>query len=475
MTRIVGAYVCPRGVFIAECRLKRAGLQVQRAFEIFARLESPQEAAGQLNRLLSQAGISHGRLALAIRGFGMVHHVLAFPPATDDVLGAIVDREIRRLEPELRDPVVAWIRLPPETADPAEQPQILATAISQDVIGGFARPIEAAGHSLEHVTVLPAAMYRLAEEFLPADETSALIAALPDGPFLGFCLGGAMRLMIEPPVRPEDPLPDAAAVAEEVELGTVFARQQFRGARVAGATLVSSPESFDDLQSAVVARLAIPVGRLALPDLNAGAVAAVGAVLDSRAQSAVALAGRTARHDTESAPALHLASLASIAVAALVGLWTVLGAYEARRASQDLSAARRQIDAESRRIIPVQETAEQRRFVRDALAAIEAAAGDRRALLAGLTSVAAAVTGPVRLDSILVERARGKWRADIGGTVLGSTSGHAVQALNDFYRELPRRVAVDSLALGQLYYADTTGGSLVHFRISFDLPDRRPD
>jgi hypothetical protein len=460
-------------VFIAECRQRRDGLEVLRTADAFTRIESPQEGASQLNRVLAQAGIKRAHVALAVRGFGLVHHHLTFPPATDAVLGSIVDREMRRLEPDLADPVTAWIRLPPEGTDEPEQAQVLAAAIARDVVTAMERSLEAAGHTLEHFTALPAAMHRLAEEFLPVSETTALVAQLPDGPFLGFSVAGAVRLIIEPPVPAEDPLPDSTAVAEETELGAVFVRQQFHGELVAKATLVASPESYTELEEAIGTRLGIPVSRLAVQDLNAGAIAAVGAVLDARAQRSVALGGNTVREAKMTSPALQLGATASLAIAALVGLWAVLGAWDARRLASDLRVARAAIDNESRRLIPATETAEQRKLVRDAMTAIEGAAGDRNALLRGLTSVADAVTGPIRIDSILVSRGGTGWRTGIGGTVFGATSGHAVQALNDFYRALPRRIAVDSLALEHMFYVDTLGGSVVHFQITFGLAGRK--
>ncbi len=81
----------------------------------------------------------------------------------------------------------------------------------------------------------------------------------------------------------------------------------------------------------------------------------------------------------------------------------------------------------------------------------------------------------MRIDSIRVEREGDGWTAQIGGTVLGVTSGLAVQALADFYRDLPRRSNISSLTLKQMFYADTTGGLLVHFQISFGLPGRKSD
>lgn len=473
MSNVVGAYICPRGVFVVECRHRRTGVEVLRTTEAFARLESPQEASTQLVRALAQLGLKRARVAVVVRGFGAVHHILSLPPAVDAVLGSVVDREIRRLEPDLAAPRTAWVRLAAESTLELDQPQVLAGAMSGDVLEAFTGPIEAAGHVVEHVTLLPAAMHRLAAEFTAADVTTALIAQLPDGPYLGFTLGGAVRLVIEPPVRPEDPLPDAPAIAEELELGIVFVRQQFRGAQVGRAALICSTDSASDLESAIGARLELPMNRIAVQQLGPGAVAAFGAVLDARAPGALALTGRVRPVEASVSPALQVLASATAAVAGLVGIWALTTAWQSRSNASELGTLRARIEQESRSIAPAQETAEHRKLVRDALAAIRAVSGDRDALLRGLTSIATGVAGPVRIDSIRVERRGDGWNAEIGGTVLGVTSGHAVQALADFYRELPRRSEISSLTLKQMYYADTTGGLLVHFQLSFGLPGRR--
>ena len=67
MSRIVGAYACPRGVFGVECRVRRDGLEVLQSFEVHAPLDTPIEAAAQLNHALSDAGIRGAEIALAVR------------------------------------------------------------------------------------------------------------------------------------------------------------------------------------------------------------------------------------------------------------------------------------------------------------------------------------------------------------------------------------------------------------------------
>lgn len=478
MSRVVGVYVCPRGVFGVECRRHSAGMEVLRSFDAHGRLESVQEAVLQLGRALAQHDIKGADLAVTVRGFGVGHHVLSFPRAADAVLDQIIAREVRRLEPQMADPVVAWTRLADDDSPGAEQDQadVLAAAVPQAVATEFTTAIRAAGHSLSHLTVLGVAMHRLAEEFVPAAGTTALVAQLPDGPFIGFLVDGAIRLAVEPPVNQEDALPDASALAEEAELGTVFVRQQFRGAQVTHASVIASNESYPELESAFAARLDVPIARLPLTGVSPGGVAAFGAVLDARSRHSVALGGRTAEQRSgQSAPTLHLTAIATLVVAALVGFWALSEALLARSAATALREAQRRIESEYSSFAPARETVERRKLVHDAVAAIREAQGERVALQRSVAAIAGAVPDALVLDSMVLENGPSGWHATMGGTVIGQTSGLAVQSLGGFYRDLSRLASVESLALKQLTYADTSGRSLVRFAVMFGVLTRPRD
>jgi hypothetical protein len=478
LSRIVGAYLCPRGVFGVECQERSKGLEVIRSFESFARISSPVDGIRQLDRALQQHDIKRANLAIAVRGFGAVHHVLAFPQTNDNILDAVVQREVRRLEPQLSDPVVAWMRLAPEegAAEQASQADVLTAALPGDVVRGIAATIEQAGHSLLHLTVLSSAMHRLAEEFLPDTEPAALVCQLPDGPFIGYSLAGAIRLAVEPPVRDEDPLPDAAALSDEAELGALFVRQQFRGAQINQAVAVASDETYADVEAALGVRLMVPITRVPLEALSPGSVAAFGAVLDARAAKPASIAGRLSRRSGGgAATSLQLASTAALVLTTIVGVLALGIAWKARGTAASLREVRRRIEVESSALQPALATTDRRRIVRDAVLALQNAHGDRAALRQSIASIADAVSGPVSLDSIVLRRSEKGWQAALGGMVVGQTSGAAVQSLSGFTTQLGRLASVDSVTLRQLSYADTTGRSLVRFELVFGVTPKERD
>ena len=477
MSRHVGAYLCPRGVSVIEYRATGKGIEVTRSFGHAARIGSERQAADHLLRILQDAGIRKASIALTIRGFGVVHHMLALPPARDEFLSPIVDRELKRLEPQLDDPRIGWMAMPLDPAEMTDAPpqrQVLAAAVPKHVGDAIAAAIHAAGHTLAHFTALPAAAQRLHEQLVPDGSPSALAAPLNDGAFLGFFLGGALRLVVEPPLAEGEHV-DAAAVAEEIELGTMFVRQQFRGAQVARVIIAAPSEMFVGAEAVLNERLGVPVTRLNLEHLSAGALMAFGGVLDARAASPLSLSGGASKQS----PASMLSAVSWVAVllAFAIGAFTVIEAYRARDAYAELQRARQRIDTESFGLSGIRETADQRRLIRDAVATLRLSERDRRELQNGLSTLAGSVQPPISLDSVHLDRGSNGWVSAIAGRVIAESNARSVELLNDFYRDLPRRIGAEELSLGQLTYSDGNSDAgeagSVRFQISFVLPYAR--
>ena len=476
MSHRVGAYLCPRGVSGIEYRVARPGIEVVRSFEVPARIESERQAMEQLFRGLADANIKRAELAITLRGFGSVHHVLPMPPARDELLTPIVEREIRRLEPGLDAPTISWLPLPGDTADIRDGPaqrQVLAAGLPRHVVDAIEAAIRNAGHRLAHLTVLPAAMQRLYEEFVGRAEPTALVAPLRDGAFLGFFLSGATRLVVEPPHAPDEQH-DAAALAEETELGAMFVRQQFRGAQLSSIVIAAPPGSFGDAEQAFAEKLSLPVSRLSTSDLSSGALAALGGVIDSRSRASLGLGTTQGRAGPGRAGGLRSASYAALATAAAVAAFAVYSAYDARSVAGELRAARQRIEQQSFGLASIRQTADQRKLVRDAVALLQVVEDDRRALRESLASLAGAALPPVRLDSLQFDQGPNGWIASVTGRVEGASHGRSVELLHEFYRDLPRKIDVEEMSLDQMEYADgdseTDVNRAVKFRMSFVVP-----
>lgn len=475
MSRQVAAYVCPQGIWAVECRVARAGIEVLRVLSAPATIGTAETAVSQLAGMLQGAGIKRANLFVTLRGFGLVHHVLNLPRARAEILTPVAERELRRLEPQLVAPIVGLVPLPEQDLqnDAATQRQFIVAGAPSDQISAFKQGVRAAGHDLRHLTALPVAMQRLADEFEEMQEAAALVAPLPDGAFLGFLLAGGIRLVVEPPASVGEPL-DPAAIAEEVELGAMFIRQQFRGAQVAHVSVAGSPSDFSELEGPFAEKLGVPVKRLAVRELGAAGLAALGAILDSRSQFPLGFAGRTRdRMASKAQNAMRSAAMGAVFVLVAVAVFTVVEALRARDATNSLQAARRGIEQQTFGLGSIRETAERRRLIRDARAVLRLAAAERRELQEALTAVGSGVVDPVRLDSMVLDVGSTGWIVLLGGSVTASTNGRAVQALNDFYRDLPRRLTVESQSLEQLSYADSSSdvaSPTVRFQLSFVVP-----
>jgi hypothetical protein len=474
---LIGAYVCPHGVFVVECRRSGGGVEITRTLDAPTLLESAIEAADQLNASLASAGIKGAELAVALRGFGVAYHVLQLPPAKDEMLSLIIERELRRLEPQMAASVVSWIPLPAfDAADTDAGPQrsVLAGSAPIDVVQAFERRLRTGGHQLLHVTALPAATQRLFEEFDNGLGSTSVIAPLPDGAFLGFVLNGGLRLIVEPPL-PKDAEHEATVLAEEVELGVMFVRQQFHGAEIDRVTVIGSKDSLADAEATLSGRLGVPAERLAVPDLSAASLAALGAVLDAFSARPLAFAGST-RDRILAGPrtVVESISMAAVLLLAVLGIFTMTQAVRGRQVADELRLTQRRVEQDSFGLAPVRSTATQRKLVRDAAAALRLVADDRIVLQQLLTGIADVVRPPVRVDSLSLTRGDAGWLAMLAGSVSGETSGRAVQTLHDFYGQLPQRISADSLHLDQLVYPDTgavdTGLAIVRFQLSFAIP-----
>ena len=476
----IGAYVCPRGAFAVECAAAAGALEVRRAFGEPYGLRNAEEAAERLVTVLHAAGVTRARVSIAIRGFGVAHHTLQLPPGPDAVLDAVIEREVRRLEPHLTDCVVQWMSLPAiegsltGPAGAAAHRAIFASAAPREVVDALDSRLRAAGHRLEHLTTLPVAAQRVVEQFDSGSGTVATVTALPDGAYIGFSLEGGVRLIVEPPL-PQDAEHEASALAEELELAITFVRQQFRGTSVDRVALLGARPSMAALRDTVTGRLAVPAKQIEGETLPPAALIALGSVIDGGAAHPLSLGGSTrARHQSPAMSRLETASLVAVFVMALAALWAVAETVRTVRAEAALRSAVHRVEQDDFGLAPLRATAEQRRLVSDAIDAVRVASADRAGLQATLSAIAVAMPSPVRIDTLRLAWTDGRWRAVVGGAIESSSNARAVQVLHDVYRELPQRLAMDSLRLDQLAYGDDgadsdAGSGLVRFQVSFAL------
>lgn len=465
----VGAYVCPLGVYLVECRVGSAEVEVRNVLPAPASLRDVNEAAAHLLHTLATAGIRRAGVALVLRGFDVGHHVLSLPSATPRVLAPVIEREVRRLEPKLVDPAIGWTPLPvgPGQSGARPETQILAAAAPRSVVDAFEGQLRAAGHALLHLTAIPAAAQRLHDEFDESDAPGALVVPLPDGAFIGFFVHQAMRLAVEPHLGSN--VPDAVALAEELELGGMFLRQQY-GAAVEHVTIAAPASTLPDADAEVARKVPAAVRRLDVQGLGAAELIALGGILDSRAAHPLSLAGLGGTTRVAGTDAVRIASAVAVAIAVMTAGWTVYEAIQARRSAQELAVVRRRVEQESFGTRPLRETALRRKLMHDANAVVRASNGERLGSARVLAALMNAVPGAIVLDSVHLQRGGDGWAVSMAGSAAAESNARAVQALHEFYRDLPTRVAAEGLALERIRYADSSAAPAVGFQVSFVVP-----
>lgn len=479
---LIGAYVCPRGVYAVEFKRSRRGYAIARSFEATGAIGSFTQAADTLLEALRVADIPRADIAVAIRGFGVAHHVLQLPAAEDAILTPVVEREMRRLEPQSADPVVGWVSLPP-LREPGPEGQnhrsLLAVSAPSALVHAIDQALRGTSHRLLHITALPVGMQRLYEELETGSAAAGIISPLPDGAFLGFALDGALRLVIEPHL-PQDPEHELSALAEEAHLGVLLVRQQFRGAQIDHLSIAGTKHSLRDADEVFAEKLGIPVGRLGVRDLAPAGFAALGAVLDARAATPLSLGGATrARPRVRASASMEHASYAAVAAVLVLAGLTAVEAFRSRDAAEALADARGRLQRDSIALAPIRSVASQRRAARDAVEAIRLDAADRMELQQALAGIGYAARTPLRIDTLEIRRGPEGWIAGLAGQVSAETSARAVQWVHELYREIPRRLPVDSVRLDQLSYDEAPeterGSSSVRFQLSFDIRPRGRD
>jgi hypothetical protein len=164
------AFVEPSGIYVVEYRREREGISLVRHHADASRVAGLADAGERIAAAIKAMGPLPARLSAVMRGFGSTYQIMMLPPAEPEVLGAVVRRELARLNPEMDTPRVDYVlggqidrrrRNRPEGGAP--QREVLVGAAPELALSAFGGELAAAGVELEHLTLLPQVMQRLYE------------------------------------------------------------------------------------------------------------------------------------------------------------------------------------------------------------------------------------------------------------------------------------------------------------------------
>lgn len=459
--RTFAAFIAHDGVTLVEHQRENDWVRAIEQWTDLRPAASIDEAVARLSSLLVRTGARKPRLALAIEQFGVMHHLMTLPRATDTVIEPIVRRELQRVF-SATDPIIAFTRSDAPAADPKAPQQVVIAAAPKDTIDAL-RAITPAGTRIEIATVVPKAMHSLYELGGASREPTAVLVCLESGPHLAFFLDGRLELAIDPPIALEGDRPTVEMILDQVERGAVYFRQQFRGAEATRVLLAAREDEYAEIATAIESRITARVKPLFKGAASPEAVVAIGAALEGRHRSPLDLyphpptAAERARALVQG-PTRYVTAAVAAALVAFAWGATQVGSYAA--ASRETNRLRDTLATETPAIVPMRVVAQRRadlatqaQFVRDGIA-------DRAALTETLAAIASAASEGISFDTVAVQHAGDGWSATIEGTARGTTTTQAVYGLDALLKSIRALHTVSSAALDDFDYPKSADDSL---------------
>ena len=487
-----GALIDPERIYVIQYVRKTGGVEITDHMSVTRSMRTVEEASDALVELIRPAAESgEAQVTAAIRGFGIAYQLLTLPPAGVDVLAPIIEREMRRLFPDIEDPLVGFAlggNIDRRTGRPAPVStkkglperrsttstgeslplEILAAAAPRRVVDTVADTLDRAGIRLMHLTVVPQAMARLYREVNGSPDPAALTIMLQGSPVIGVFQGGDVRFISEPPSSDEAlSSVDVQTVIDQVGRARMYLRQHFRGADIDRIFVSADPAEQAHVDAVLNAALNVDVIPLAPAMGPPAAIAALGSVLNAETGSEMVLypsptdLRRAAEKTRRRTWALAAATLCALAI--LTAAFTTVTAV---RTAGDLREARAEADTRMEKIAPALAVIGERSANADRTAAIRAHTARRQHLSRVINGIRLAQPPNVGLSSATLSRVAGGWRVDISGIAVGSTGAEVLEGIAEFSRELPARVPLEGFAL-ELEYAGEGGDMSGNFRISF--------
>ena len=459
--RAFAAFIAHDGITLVEHQREQGWVRAVGEWTDLRPAASIDEAVERLATLLSRIGARKPRLAIAIEQFGVMHHLMTLPRATNEVIELIVKRELQRVF-GTSDPVVAFTRS--ESAEPtAKGPQQVVIAAAPGSTVDALRALAPSGIAVEIATVVPKAMHALYELSGASREPTAVLVALESGPHLAFFLDGRLELAIDPPIALEGDLPTVDVILDQLERGAVYFRQQFRGAQATRVLLAARSDEQSQVAAAIEARFTARVQPLFKGASSPEAVIAIGAALEARHKAPLDLYPHpptfTQRAATLVRGPMRYVSIAA-AAAAIALIWGSAQVTSFVSAKREIARLSESISAEAETVEPMRVVAQRRADLVAQAQFIRGSIAERSTLGRTLAPIAAGASDGISFDTLQVQRAADGWSAKIEGTSRGATTTQAVYTLDALLRTVRAQHTVSSAALDDFDYPKSANDSL---------------
>ncbi|MFI5230227.1 MAG: hypothetical protein ACHQWU_14225, partial [Gemmatimonadales bacterium] len=292
---------------------------------------------------------------------------------------------------------------------------------------------------------------------------------------------------LEPPAALANAHPlDPDLVLEQVERGTVYLRQQFRGAEARRLLLAAPATMQESLGQQLEERFGLRVQALMPRIASPEATVAMGAVLEAESEHALDIYPHPPtlfeRARTSLRGAQGLATAAA-AAALIAGLWATLQITGVHSAERDVQSLRDQINTSLPALAPIRGVVERRAAYSERIDIAERVRTERAVLTGQLAALAMTAPASVHFDSLSVTRTPNGWTVSVAGETSSNSAAESVDALNQFYEALRSRAGVTSPSLDQFDYpvrtlADSTARAdanvKIQFRVSYNTSANPP-
>lgn len=474
---LFGAFVEPHGNYVVEYRRERDGITIVNHQYDNRRSIGLAEAGEKLAATIVSSGATRSRLAVAVRGFGSTYQIMMLPPAEPAVLGAVVRRELGRLNPDMESPRVDFVlggqidrrRRSRMKGDKAQQ-EVLVGAAPELALSAFGEELAAAGIELQHLTLLPQVIQRLYERADRSGQATACYVELPGGPVLAFFNEAQLRLIVEPPTGGETTLADRVqTLAEQLQRGSLYLRQQFRGAELGRLLIAVEPEESGELLELLRAQLPYQVSVFPGDDARPGALIAMGAVLDSEAEKGLNLSPFAEAPEAKiERKQRRIALLIGGLVSALAILWAGISVVSIVKLSRDVTAQQAAAESRIQTLAPLRVVASARQKHAQSVLYLEAMRLDREHTGEVLRALVRATPPGVQLASLAMDRSGGEWKVQLSGAAFGETGADVLLGIDRLFHNLPREMPMHDLVLSQLDEAPAGEfGAAMSFTLTF--------
>jgi hypothetical protein len=276
---------------------------------------------------------------------------------------------------------------------------------------------------------------------------------LPGGPVLAFFNENQLRLIVEPPpdAGGSDIAERVQTLAEQLDRGNLYLRQQFRGAELGRLLIAVDAEESSEMLELLRAQLSYSVSLFPGPGGPPGALIAMGAVLDGETDKGLNLSPfAESPEDRNKRQQRRTAILAGTLVSALAIIWAVASVVSVINVSKQVAAEQAAAQARIQSLAPMRVVASDRQKNAQSLEFLESQRIDREHTRDLIRALIRAIPPGVQFSGVSMDRSGQEWKVQLSGNAFGDTGADVLRGIDRLLHSLPREQPIHDLLISEL-------------------------